>query len=96
MTGGVRLDPWNPTPGCSQVAAGNTAITCALPTIPAAGSLDVDVQLVVSGNGQQVRSLALVVGGSEATRLDQDLDLRLGDERRERRSRRRRVIVSRR
>jgi hypothetical protein len=79
VTGGVNLDPRNPTPGCTQVAAGNTTITCALPTIPAAGSVDFDVQLVVSGNGQQVRSLALVVGGREATKLDQDLDLRRGD-----------------
>ena len=89
VTAGCASIHGNPTPGCTRVAAGNTAITCVLPTIPAAGSVDFDVQLVVTGNGQQVRSLALVVGGLEATRLDDDLDLRL----RERRSR---LIVSRR
>ena len=75
LTGGAVLDPDNPTPGCTQVVAGNTAITCALPTIPASGTLDFDVRLVVTGAGQQVRFLALVVGGREATRLDQGVDL---------------------
>jgi hypothetical protein len=38
------------------------------------------VQLVVTGNGQQARSLALALGGAEVARLDQHVDLRRGDE----------------
>jgi RNA polymerase sigma factor (sigma-70 family) len=80
VTGGVTLDPKRPTPGCAQNATGNSGIACVLPTIPASGSVDLDVQLVVSGNGQQARSLALALGGAEVARLDQHVDLRRGDE----------------
>ncbi len=79
LTGEVRLDPQRPTPGCTQEATGNTGITCVLPTIPAGGSADLVLPLAVTGDGQQVRSLTLMVGGAAVTGLDEPVELRQGD-----------------
>jgi RNA polymerase sigma factor (sigma-70 family) len=80
VTGGVRLDPTRPTSGCTEDAGGNAGITCVLPTIPAAGAVDFDVHLAVTGEGQKARSLALALGGTEVARLDQQVDLRREDD----------------
>jgi RNA polymerase sigma factor (sigma-70 family) len=80
VTGGAQLDPKRPTPGCTQAATGNAGIACVLPTVPAGGAVDLAVYLAVTGNGQQARSLALTLGGTEVARLDQHVDLRRDDE----------------
>jgi hypothetical protein len=76
VTGGAQLDPARPTPGCTQEATGNPGITCALPTIPAGGTVDLAVHLAINGDGQKAQSLALSLGGTEVARLDQPVDLR--------------------
>jgi hypothetical protein len=76
----VQLDPTRPTPGCTQEATGNSGITCALPTIPAGGAVDLALHSAVTGNGQKAQSLALSLGGTEVARLDQPVDLRGADD----------------
>jgi Putative zinc-finger/Sigma-70, region 4 len=80
VTGGAQLDPTRPTPGCTQEAPGNSGITCALPTIPAGGAIDLAVHLAVTGHGQKAQSLALSIGGTEVVRLDQPVDLLRADD----------------
>jgi RNA polymerase sigma factor (sigma-70 family) len=80
VTGGAQLDPTRPTPGCTQEATGNSRITCALPTIPAGGAVDLALHLAVTGDGQKAQSLALSLGGTEVARLDQPVDLRRADD----------------